>query len=85
MIVRLHYADGKTEDHELQNGVHFADYTRKVDVPGSKFAFALRQQQIRYLAVTPKWADTEIRQIELVKGKDDSAPIVMAVTVETPK
>ena len=34
MIVRLHYADGKTEDHELKNGVHFADYIRRVDVPG---------------------------------------------------
>ena len=28
MIVRLHYEDGKTEDHELKNGVHFADYIR---------------------------------------------------------
>ena len=57
MIVRLHYADGKTEDHELKNGEHFADYIRRVDVPGSKFAFALRRQQIRYLAVTPKRTD----------------------------
>src|SRR5262245_45300826 len=24
VIVRLHYADGKTEDHELKNGVQFA-------------------------------------------------------------
>src|SRR5207249_3502588 len=36
MIVRLHYADGSTEDHPLRNGVHFADYIRPVDVPGSK-------------------------------------------------
>src|SRR5581483_10392924 len=56
MIVRLHYADGTTEDHELKNGEHFADYIRRVDVPGSKFAFALRRQQVRYLAVTPKRA-----------------------------
>lgn len=84
MIVRLQYADGKSEDHELKNGEHFADYIRKVDVPGSKHAFALRQQQIRYLSVTPKRTDTAIKSIELVKGKDDSAPIVMAVTVETP-
>src|SRR4051794_9213020 len=33
MIVRLHYADGKTEDHPLKNGVEFADYIRLVDVP----------------------------------------------------
>ncbi len=26
MIVRLHYADGTTEDHPLLNGEHFADY-----------------------------------------------------------
>jgi putative heme-binding domain-containing protein len=82
MIVRLHYEDGKTEDHELKDGTHFADYIRKVDVPGSEFAFALRGQQIRYLAVTPKREDL-IKEIEFVKGSDRTAPIVMAVTVET--
>ena len=81
MIVRLHYADGSIEDHPLENGVHFADYIRVVDVPGSKLAFKLRGQQIRYLAVHPKRKDT-IERIELVKGPDRSAPIVMAVTVE---
>jgi hypothetical protein len=80
--VRLHYADGKQEDHPLKNGVEFADYIRRVDVPGSKFAFALRSQQIRYLSITPKRHDP-IAQIELVKGSDQSAPIVMAVTVES--
>ena len=84
MIVRLTYEDGKTEDHELKNGVHFADYIRRVDVPESKFAFALRQQQIRYLTVTPKRPDAMLKTIELVKGPDRTAPIVMAVTVETP-
>ncbi|MFM7846810.1 MAG: c-type cytochrome, partial [Planctomycetota bacterium] len=82
MIVRLHYADGQKEDHELKNGEHFADYIRRVDVPGSKFAFALRGQQLRYLAVLPKRADV-IEKIELVKGPDGSSPIVMAVTVES--
>jgi putative membrane-bound dehydrogenase-like protein len=81
MIVRLHYADGKTEDHELKNGVHLADYIRVVNVPESKLAFRLRGQQIRYLAITPKRTDT-IAKIEFVKGKDDTAPLVMAVTVE---
>ncbi|MFM9115918.1 MAG: hypothetical protein ACKOU6_07120, partial [Planctomycetota bacterium] len=68
--------------HELKNGEHFADYIRRVDVPGSKFAFALRGQQLRYLAVLPKRADV-IEKIELVKGPDGSSPIVMAVTVES--
>src|SRR5205823_10139725 len=54
LIVRLRYADGKTEDHELKNGEEFADYIRRVDVPGSKFAFDLRGRQVRYLAVRPR-------------------------------
>jgi hypothetical protein len=81
MIVRLHYADGKAEDHKLVNGVHFADYIRVVDVPESKLAFKLRNQQIRYLAVTPE-RDEKIDTIEFVKGDDNTAPVVMAVTVE---
>jgi putative membrane-bound dehydrogenase-like protein len=82
LIVRLRYEDGTREDHPLKNAVHFADYIRRVDVPGSKFAFQLRGQQLRYLTVTPQKPDP-IAAIELVKGPDDTAPIVMAVTVET--
>ena len=82
MTVRLHYADGKTEDHKLENGVHFADYIRRVDVPKSEFAFAMRSQQMRYLTVTPG-RDTALTAIEFVKGPHESAPIVLAVTVET--
>jgi hypothetical protein len=82
MIVRLHYKDGKTEDHPLKNGEHFADYIRRVDVPGSKFAFGLGGRQIRYLAIQPGRAEV-IEQIEFVKGPDTTAPVVMAVTVET--
>jgi hypothetical protein len=82
MIVRLVYEDGVTEDHGLKNGQHFADYIRHVEVPESKFAFDLRGRQVRYLAVTPK-RSTLIKQIDLVKGADATAPVVMAVTVET--
>src|SRR5262249_5448969 len=78
MIVRLHYQDGSTEDHPLKNGVHFADYIRRVDVPGSKLAFLLRGRQIRYLTVDPKRDDQTIKEIEFVKGEDRTAPVVMA-------
>ena len=82
MILRLVYADGATEEHPLRNGEHFADYIRRVDVPGSQFAYQLRGQQLRYLSVAAERPDV-IREIELVKGPDETAPIVMAVTVET--
>src|SRR5436305_5600020 len=84
MTVRLHYEDGKTEDHPLKNGEHFADYIRRVDVPGSEFAYNLRGRQVRYLAVHPRRPDP-IKQIEFVKGPDDTAPIIVAVTVEAPE
>jgi uncharacterized protein len=83
LIVRLKYADGEQEDHPLKNGEQIADYIRRVDVPGSKFAFALRGQQIRYVAVHPQRKEL-IKEIEFVKGPDTTAPVVMAVTVEGP-
>jgi uncharacterized protein len=81
MIVRLTYGDGETEDHELLNGVHFADYISRNDVPESEFAFRLRGQQIRYLAIKPK-RKVLIKTIDLLKGPDNSSPIIMAVTIE---
>ena len=84
LIVRLHYEDGETESHDLKNGEHFADYIRRVDVPGSKFAYDLNGRQVRYLAIHPQRKD-RIKHLELVKGADNSAPLVLAVTVESPE
>ncbi|MBW3598681.1 MAG: ThuA domain-containing protein [Planctomycetes bacterium] len=84
MIVRLHYADGSTEDHPLVNGEHFADYIRRVDVPGSQFAFGLRGQQLRYLAIHPRREET-IERVEFLKGEDRTAPVIMAATAELPQ
>jgi uncharacterized protein len=83
VIVRLHFADGTTEDHPLRNGEHLADYIRRVDVPNSQFAYDLNGRQLRYLAVHPDH-EGAIERIELVKGPDDTAPVVMAVTLELP-
>jgi hypothetical protein len=81
MKVRLTYDDGKTEDHELKNGEHFADYIRKVDVPNSKYAFNLNGRQVRYLTITPQRANI-IKQIDFIKGSDTTAPVIMALTIE---
>jgi hypothetical protein len=82
MIVRLHYASGATEDHSFTNGVHFADYVRRVDVAGSKFAFeAEGGKQVRLLSLIPG-NSSEIHRIEILKGNCRSAPVILAVTVE---
>jgi putative heme-binding domain-containing protein len=83
MIVRLVYADGKTEDHPLINGEHIADYIRRADVPESEFAFDLTGRQLRYLRIQPQRPEP-IASIDLVKGSGATAPIVMALTAEMP-
>ena len=82
LIVRVYYSGGLVEDHPLSNGVHFADYIRVVDVPESKLAFKLRDQQLRYFAIPTK-RDDRIDRIELIKGPDQTAPVVMAITLES--
>ena len=83
MLVRFTYQDGAVEDHALVNGEHISDYIRRVDVPQSEFAFDLGGRQLRYLTVSPRRPEP-IVSIELVKGSDDTAPIVVAMTAEMP-
>ncbi len=83
MTVRIHYADGTTEDHRLLDGIHFADYINaNIKVPESKLAFRLGGQQVRYIKVTPAKADV-IERVEFIKGTNQTAPIIVSVTVES--
>jgi hypothetical protein len=81
MVVRVHFANGEYDDFEMINGVHFADYIRRVDVPKSEFAFDLGGQQVRNISI-PISRQEKIVGIEFMKGDDDSSPIIMAVTLE---
>jgi uncharacterized protein len=83
VTVRFHFDDGTTEDHPLRNGEHFADYIRPVEVPESQLAFVVRGRQIRYLAVAPQREGT-VEKIEFIKGEDETAPVIVAATVERP-
>jgi putative membrane-bound dehydrogenase-like protein len=83
MVVRLHYIDGQTEEQALRNGYELADFNGVHDVPNSKLAFRLAgNRQLRCLAIEPKRREL-IAKIELAKGPDDTAPVILAVTVET--
>jgi hypothetical protein len=83
LTVRLHYEGGATEDHELKNGVHFATIQRREDVPESEFAFAMGEQQMRHVPITPQRRDL-IVDVEFIKGNDRTIPLVLAVTAELP-
>src|SRR5262249_26701906 len=82
LIVRVHYADGATEDHPLRNRREFADYNGTQDVPGSKLAFNLAGRQLRSRWVARR-RSALIKKTDLIRGDDHTAPLVMAVTVET--
>jgi len=82
LVVKLHYKDGTVEEHKFRNGEHFADYIKRNDVPGSRFAFLFEgNQQARYLSIQPRRADV-IDRIEFVQGGDTTAPIIIALTLE---
>ena len=84
LIVRLHYEDGADEDRELRNGIQFADFNSEADVPESKLALKLRNQQVRFLTIQPKRPGAVIKSIEFIKGPDDTAPLVLGITIEGP-
>jgi len=81
MVMRVEYANGSTEDHEVINGVHLTDWANGPDVPGSK---GIGVKQVRYFSIVPKRQDAVIRTIEFRKGTDKTSPLVMGVTVEAP-
>ena len=83
MSIEVHYEDGTKEVTEFKNGVHFADYIRRSDVPESEFVMMVGPHQMRYLAVYPS-KSIPVMRIDFVKGDDQSAPIVLAATVEAP-
>ena len=89
VTARVVYADGRPADEfPWVNGEHVADWIKRVDVPGSEFAFLDDQShQVRYLAVRPSDPGAEVKEVELVKGPDlpDLSPLVLAVTVEAPE
>ena len=81
MVMRVEYADGDKEEHQVINGVHLTDWAKGPDVPGSK---NIGVSQVRYFSIVPKRQNAVIRSIEFRKGTDQTSPLVMALTVETP-
>ncbi|WP_197439950.1 PVC-type heme-binding CxxCH protein [Calycomorphotria hydatis] len=83
MKLRVHYEDDTHEDHEFRNGIHIADYIRRIDVPESEFVTELvGGQQVRYHSVQLH-DSKKITELEFLKQDGSSCPIILAVTVET--
>ena len=81
----LHFADGKTQEIVLRNGVEVADYLGENDVPGSKRHPDLteRNKQVRTLA--RRVTNTNVIEKITMKSFDNIvSPMLFAITAELP-
>jgi type 1 glutamine amidotransferase len=83
LVVTLHYADGEQERFTFVNGVHFADYVRPIEVPGSRYVEGITQgQQMRLLTIEcGRTAVVERVVLESPEG-NRTAPVVVAITAD---
>lgn len=80
--VTVSYADGVSEELILKNGVEFADYIGKYDVPGSKeVPDVLRSGQLRWFSkvLTKNGA---IQKVTLESFDNQVAPVFVGITAE---
>ncbi len=78
----VHYAGGEKETLEFKNGVEFADYIARNEVPGSKFANGLTTRtQIRWFSRQLKTA-APVEKIVLESTDTIVAPTTFAITLE---
>jgi putative heme-binding domain-containing protein len=78
----LHFADGQTEDMVFRNGVEFADYNGRAEVPGSKEAVeVVRYGQVRWFS-RPVARQERIERIAIESFDSAVAPTFVAITAE---
>ena len=81
--VTVHFADGRTEAHVLQNGEHFADLGTAAAVPRSRLAGDFtRRGQLRYFAINLE-AKGPLAKVVLEAMDAEIVPGTVALTVGT--
>jgi hypothetical protein len=83
LTVRIHYENARTDEVRLRNGEHLADYSTRVDVPGSQHALDLGGKQLRTLRI-PVNPSSPVTEIEFLDNGTPLAPVIAAVTPELP-
>ncbi len=81
--ITIHTTGGQREGIVCKNGVEFADYINRVDVPGSKFVpGVVRDHQVRWFSKQLNLGAVEIERITLESPAGGSAPTILAITAE---
>ncbi|HEY1051317.1 MAG TPA: PVC-type heme-binding CxxCH protein, partial [Prosthecobacter sp.] len=77
------YASGEKEEFDLKNGVHFSDYVRNVEVPGSNYVEGITDgQQMRLL--TLELTKKGVAKTLVLESPENNhvAPVVLAITAD---
>jgi putative membrane-bound dehydrogenase-like protein len=84
--VVFHYADGTREERVLHDGVEFADWIRRIDVPGSRYAEGLLEPgargQVRWFTLEPRRPNVPVQLLALESFDNHIAPTFLAMTAE---
>ncbi|HIG27883.1 MAG TPA: c-type cytochrome [Verrucomicrobiales bacterium] len=79
----LLFEDGLTEETVFRNGIEFADYNGRANVPGSREAAEIvRYGQVRWFSVNVKH-DSIIKSVTLESFDNEVAPTFVALTAQT--
>ncbi|MES2735407.1 MAG: PVC-type heme-binding CxxCH protein [Verrucomicrobiota bacterium] len=77
------YASGEKEEFTFLNGVHFSDYVRNVEVPGSSFVEGITQgQQMRLISVELTKKGVAKTLILESPERNPTAPVIVAITAD---
>ncbi|MES2505813.1 MAG: PVC-type heme-binding CxxCH protein [Verrucomicrobiota bacterium] len=77
------YASGEKEKFTFLNGVHFSDYVRNVEVPGSSFVEGITQgQQMRLISVELSKKGVAKTLILESPERNPTAPVIVAITAD---
>ena len=80
--ITVHTTHDQHETLECRNGVEFADYINRVDVPGSKYAEGLvKEHQMRWFTKQLS-GPLDIDRITLESAGTNAAPTIVAITAE---
>ncbi|HEX2746704.1 MAG TPA: ThuA domain-containing protein, partial [Verrucomicrobiales bacterium] len=81
--ITVHTTKGQQESILCKNGVEFADYINRIEVPGSKYAPGLvRDHQLRWFSKQLPVGAVEIDHITLESVDGSAVPTIVAITAE---
>lgn len=77
------YDSGEKEEFTFLNGVHFSDYVRNVEVPGSNFVEGITQgQQMRLISMDLTKKGVAKTLILESPERNPTAPVIVAITAD---